>query len=305
MKKVLTAVVASALVFAASCDSKQKSGNENYNQEEVALGDSLSTSFGHMQGSQALSNLKRYEQMMTEQQRNDFKKAEFIKGLELVLSTDTTNIAFLNGVQQGLQMYGIFMDKNLGVPVDAKAIVNAFAEVYNCDTISQTEIVKYNGEFESVMNSVREKAEARAEAEALETPEAKDNIAAGEKYISERVAEGFQKSESGLAYKILNPGEGNKVTDKDIVKVTYVGKHLNGEEFDRSMGDTPSRMSVANLVKGFQEGLSQLGKGGSAILVIPGELAYGAKGRGPIGKMETLVFEVTVDDIETPGVPAN
>ncbi len=300
MKKVFTAVLASALVLAASCDSKENTAKGNFNQEETALGDSLATAFGHMQGAQALSNFKRYESMMTEQQRNDFKKAEFVKGLELVLSTDTANLAFLNGVQQGLQMYGIFMDKNLGVPVDAKSIVAAFSEAYNCDTITQADIVKYSSEFEAVMNSVRAKADAKAEAEARETPEAKENIAAGEKYISERLAEGFQKTESGVAYKILNPGEGDKVTDKDIIKMTYVGKHLNGEEFDRSMGDTPTRSSVANLVRGFQDGLFQLGKGGSAILVIPGELAYGAKGRGPIGKMETLVFEVTVNDIETP-----
>lgn len=303
MKKVLTAVFASALVLAASCNSKENNDKGNYNQEETALGDSLSTAFGHMQGAQALSNFKRYEPMMTEQQRKDFKKEEFIKGLELVLTTDTANLAFLNGVQQGLQMYGIFMDKNLGVPVDAKKIVAAFAEVYNCDTIAQPEIAKYSGEFESVMGKMQAKSEAKADAEARETPEAKENIAAGEKYISERVAEGFQKSASGIAYKINNPGEGQKVTKEDIVKMKYVGKHINGEEFDRSMGDEPTRSAVANLVPGFQEGLFLLGKGGSATIVIPADLAYGARGRGPIGKMETLVFDVTVEDIESTAAP--
>lgn len=299
MKKIFTAVVASALVLASSCGSK---GSENAasSSEDKALGDTLSMTFGEMQGAQALNNFKRYEPMMSEKQKKDFKKEEFLKGLELVLTTDTTNLAFLNGVQQGLQMYGIMMDKNLGVPVDAKLIVNAFREVYSNDSISQEEIAKINGDFEAAMGKIREKAEAKAEAEARETQEAKDNVAAGEKYAQERLAEGFQKSESGLVYKINNPGEGEKVAADDVVLVTYVGKHIDGTEFDRSVGDKPSRMSVANLVDGFKEGLYMLGKGGSATLVVPGELAYKGKGRGPIGKMETLVFEITVNDIEKP-----
>lgn len=306
MKKVLTAVFATALVLAASCDSKEN-GNKtaaNYSAEETALGDSLSTSFGQMQAAQAQSTFNRYKAMMTPDQLKNFNKDEYLKGLELVLTTDTANIAFLNGVQQGLQMYGIFMDKNLGVPVDAKKLVAAFAEVYKTDSMTQEQIAKYNSQFEAVLGNVQAKAEAKAEAEARETPEAKENIAAGEKYIGERMAEGFQKTQSGVAYKILNPGEGDKVKKEDIVKMTYVGKHLNGEEFDRTMGDTPTRSAVANLVPGFQDGLSLLGKGGSAIIVIPGDLAYGAKGRGPIGKMETLVFEVTVNDIESTATPA-
>ena len=297
MKKVLTAIFASAMVLAASC-SGEKGADANYSSEEKAAGDSLATAFGHMQGAQALNNFKRVESMMTEQQLQDFKKDEFIKGLELVLTTDTANLAFLNGVQQGLQMYGIFMDKNLGVPVDAKAIVAAFAEVYNSDSLTTEKSVVYQSEFEDILGKIQDRAQKKAEAEARETPEAKENIAAGEKYMNDRMAEGFSKTASGVAYKILNPGEGDKVKESDIIKMKYVGKHVNGDEFDRTPGETSTRSSVANLVPGFKDGLYLLGKGGSAILVIPGDLAYGAMGRGPIGPMETLVFEVTVDDIE-------
>ncbi len=112
------------------------------------------------------------------------------------------------------------------------------------------------------------------------------------------MAEGLQKTASDVAYKIINPGDSTKVTKNDIIKMKYVGTHLNGEEFDRTPGENSTRSAVANLVPGFQDGLYLLGKGGSAIIVIPGDLAYGAKGRGPIGPMETLVFEVSVEDIE-------
>lgn len=298
MKKVFIAIFALAAVMVSSC-SDEGTNKGNYTKEEAALGDSLSTAFGKMQGAQAYNNLERVKPMMSPEQLKNFKKEEFIKGLELVLSTDTANLAYLNGIQQGLQMYGIMMDKGLGVPVDPKLIIEAFSGVYNSDSTTQTTYAKYSAEFQDVYGRVQELAAKKAETEALASPEAKENIAAGEKYIAEKVAnEGFTKTASGLAYKITNEGEGEKVKDTDIVKVKYVGKHVNGEEFDRSPGEDATRMSAAGVVKGFQEGLGLLGKGGSATIIVPGELAYGAMGRGPIGKMETLVFEITVDDIE-------
>lgn len=303
MKKVLTAVCATALLFASSCSDK-KVDNSNFSAEEIALGDSLAITFGQMQAAQSVNQFNRYKAMMTEDQIKNFNKKEFIKGLELVLTTDTANIAFLNGVQQGLQMYGIFMDKNLGVPVDARQLVKAFADVYNTDSLSQEQSMQFSADFDAVLSKVRAIAEAKAEAAARETPEAKENIALGEKYISARLAEGYQKTESGVAYKIHNPGEGRKVTEKDVVKMTYVGKHLNGDEFDRTMGDTPTQTAVASLVPGFREGLCLLGKGGSATIVVPADLAYGAKERGPIKVMETLVFEITVNDIVEQEAPA-
>lgn len=74
-----------------------------------------------------------------------------------MLSTDTANLAFLNGVQQGLQMYGIFMDKNLGVPVDAKAIIKGFADVYNTDSIDRAASAKYSVEFQGILDKVQAK----------------------------------------------------------------------------------------------------------------------------------------------------
>lgn len=305
MKKVLSAVCATALLLASACSSDKKTDNSNFSAEEIALGDSLTISFGHMQAAQSAMQFNRYKMMMTEDQIKNFDKKQFIKGLELILSTDTANIAFLNGVQQGLQMYGIFMDKNLGVPVDAKQLIKAFADVYNTDSISQEQAMTFSADFDAILTKVRANAEAKAEAAARETPEAKENIAKGEKYISDRIAEGFQKTKSGVAYKINNPGEGRKVTEDDVVKMTYVGKHLNGDIFDQTVGDAPTQSAVASLVPGFREGLCLLAKGGSATIVIPADLAYGAKERGPIKPMETLVFEITVNDIVEKEAPAD
>lgn len=302
MKKIFLAVAAAAMVCATSCSDKKAEAKGDYTQEEAALGDSLCITFGQMQAAQAYSNYKRMEGYMSEQQKASFKKEEFMKGLELVLTTDTANLAYLNGIQQGLQMYGIFMDKNLGVPVDARTIIKAFNEVYMADSVDS---FVYSAKFQEVMGKVSEIAEAKEEARIKESPEAKENLAAGQKFLADKVAEGYQKSESGIAYKITNPGTGDKAKATDMVTVSYKGTHTNGEVFDQSNSEEGTRMSVAGVVPGFSEALQMLGKGGSMTVVIPADLAYGVRGQGPIGPQETLVFEITLNDITSPAKPAN
>lgn len=74
MKKVLTAVFASALVLASCGKTDNNSNNGNFSQEEKALGDSLSLTFGQMQGAQALSNFERMKPMMNEQQARQLQE---------------------------------------------------------------------------------------------------------------------------------------------------------------------------------------------------------------------------------------
>lgn len=295
MKKVIFALAASAMVLVTSCGG-EKAPKGDFSPEETQLGDSLALTFGQYQGAQSLAQVNRMLPMMPEHKRTAFNKEEFLKGLELVMTTDSANIAFLFGLQQGLQMHGI-LDTDLGVPVDGKAIVASFSKVFNDTAMAQETLAKYEVEFQKISERVQDNMRKKEEAKALETEEAKENIAAGEKYMADRIAEGYSKSSTGLVYKIINPGDSAKVGENDVVRLSYVGKRLNGEEFDSSMGEA-QRRSVANFIPGFREGLSLLGKGGQAIIVVPGDLGYGATGRGPIGKMEAMVFEITVEDVE-------
>lgn len=305
MKKVFIAAL-TAVVALTSCGGDDKNSGEsakgNYTKEEIALGDSVSIAFGEAQGADALSQIQRMLPMMPADKQKAFSKDEFLKGVELVMTVDTANVAFLFGIQQGLRMQGILM-ADLGVPVDAKDIVAAFSKVLKSDTIDQAKLAIYQMNMQNLGQEIQALQQKKAEEEALKSPEAIENIEAGKKYADERVAEGFTRTDSGLVYKINNEGTGEKVGPNDIVSVKYVGKHIDGTEFDRSPGDAPSKMNASGVVKGFQEGLELLGKGGSATIVIPGDLGYGALGRGPIGKMETLVFEITVDDIQKPATP--
>ena len=111
--------------------------------------------------------------------------------------------------------------------------------------------------------------------------------------------EGVQTTESGLQYKIIEPGNDVKPGPADTVFLTYKGSLVDGKVFDESKDTT--NFALNGVVAGFREGLQLVGEGGSAILYIPAELGYGERGqRNPYTGQYTiegnkmLIFEVNV-----------
>jgi len=115
-----------------------------------------------------------------------------------------------------------------------------------------------------------------------------------EKFLKE---EGAQKTESGLAYQIIEPGNDKKaVSDQDTVWVDYKGTQLDGTVFDQNDN---INFTLNRVIKGWGEGLKLIGEGGKVKLVIPGDLAYGEYGNRGIEPNATLVFDVTLNKVGT------
>ncbi len=90
-------------------------------------------------------------------------------------------------------------------------------------------------------------------------------------------------------------GTGEAVKEGDSVTVHYIGTLQNGQEFDNSnKRGTPYTFKVGDgkVIKGWEEGILGMKAGGSRILVIPPELAYGESGYGPIPGNASLVFAI-------------
>jgi FKBP-type peptidyl-prolyl cis-trans isomerase len=101
------------------------------------------------------------------------------------------------------------------------------------------------------------------------------------------------KTASGLATKVIKPGNGKDHPVKDdLVMVDYTGWTTDGKMFDSSVArGKPSTFGVARVIAGFSEGLQLMVPGETRRLWIPEGLAYkGQEGR-PKGM---LVFEVTL-----------
>ena len=124
---------------------------------------------------------------------------------------------------------------------------------------------------------------------------------AGEAFLKENKGkEGVTTLTSGLQYKILKEGNGNKPTAKDTVKCHYEGRLINGQVFDSSIRrGEPAEFPVSGVIAGWVEALQLMPVGSKWQLYIPSELAYGAHGAGQaIGPNETLIFDVELLEIK-------
>lgn len=116
------------------------------------------------------------------------------------------------------------------------------------------------------------------------------NLAKQQQFLEEnKMKEGVYTSESGLQYRILNPGNAVRPKSTDKVLVNYKGSLLDNRVFDEN---TETTFLLERVVKGFGEGLQLIGEGGKIILYIPSELAYGQQGNGYVEPNSLLIFEV-------------
>ena len=107
-------------------------------------------------------------------------------------------------------------------------------------------------------------------------------------------AEGWRRTVSGLRYrKISGTAEAPRPTAQDTVTIHYVGRFIDGTEFDSSVSrGEPATFPLARLIPGWQEGVPLMAVGDRFEFAIPYTLAYGPAGRGPIPGGATLLFTI-------------
>ena len=110
-----------------------------------------------------------------------------------------------------------------------------------------------------------------------------------------------KKTFTGLRYIIMEPGDtqGDSPLPGDMVAVAYKGMLLNGKIFDQSSPEHPLKTRIARdgLIDGWEEALQRMHRGEKWLLIVPPELAYGARGNPPaIKRNATLVFEMQLID---------
>jgi FKBP-type peptidyl-prolyl cis-trans isomerase FkpA len=102
---------------------------------------------------------------------------------------------------------------------------------------------------------------------------------------------GFNKTASGIYYKIADPGTGTSITTDSKITATYTGKLLNGKIFDTQ---TDSPFYLQSLIPGWLEIIPLIKVGGSVRFILPSGSAYGNKNSGTIPPFSCLDFDVKV-----------
>lgn len=97
------------------------------------------------------------------------------------------------------------------------------------------------------------------------------------------------------------PGSGAAAKSGDTVKVHYTGTLMNGTKFDSSRDrNEPFQFTLGQgmVIKGWDEGVVGMKKGGKRKLTIPAAKAYGANGSPPkIPPNSPLIFDVELVEI--------
>ena len=114
------------------------------------------------------------------------------------------------------------------------------------------------------------------------------------------ISKGMKKTKSGLFHLIDNKGNNDFPSIGTTVSVHYTGRLIDGTIFDSSyQRNNPISFVIGKgqVIKGWDEGILKIAKGGFAKLVIPSNLAYGEVGAGGIiPPNSTLIFDVELID---------
>lgn len=118
----------------------------------------------------------------------------------------------------------------------------------------------------------------------------------------DKVSAGFEQTESGLRYQLIQKGSGKKAGKGDKVSVHYEGSLLNGQVFDSSYKRNQPiefQLGIGQVIPGWDEGIGLLHVGDKARFVIPSDLAYGSAGAGGvIPPNAPLLFDVELMDVK-------
>ncbi|CAK8721877.1 Peptidyl-prolyl cis-trans isomerase [Candidatus Electronema halotolerans] len=177
------------------------------------------------------------------------------------LTTDNQRFSYALGLDFGTYL------KKLGYNFDMATVEQAIKDGYTPDAkllMTQQEAEQAQKDLFQAMLAERKEA--------------------AKKFLEEnKTKEGVKTTESGLQYKIIKEGKGDKPTVRDTVKVQYKGTLLDGTEFDSSYSrNEPARFQVKQVIPGWIEGLQLMTPGSVFELYVPPELGYGDQGAPPV-----------------------
>ena len=191
---------------------------------------------------------------------------------------------------------GVDMGRNLqkqGIEVNPDTLASGLKDGFSGGTLKMTD-EEMTATMQSFMTAMRAKMEAKQKAAGT------DNKAKGEAFLAEnKKKDGWKTTPSGLQYKIVTTGTGDKPKATDTVTTQYRGTTIDGTDFDSSYKrNEPAEFPVNAVIPGWTEALQMMPVGSKWQLAIPAELAYGESAPPQIGPNQVLLFDVELVGIK-------
>jgi FKBP-type peptidyl-prolyl cis-trans isomerase FklB len=198
------------------------------------------------------------------------------------LATDVDKLSYSIGTDLGKNF------KRQGIEINPAIMAKGLQDGMSGGTLLLTE-----DQMKEVLNKFQRELMTKRTAEF--SKKADENKAKGEDFLKDnKQKQGIVTLPSGLQYKIITEGKGEKPGKEDTVTVEYTGKLINGEVFDSSeRTGKPATFKLSQVIPGWTEALQLMPVGSTWEVYVPANLAYGDKSvGGPIGPNETLIFNI-------------
>ncbi|MBO4810547.1 MAG: FKBP-type peptidyl-prolyl cis-trans isomerase [Prevotella sp.] len=246
---------------------------------------------------------------------------DFVKGVQEAVNAgdDKKKAAYYAGLQIGNQlnsqimpnMKRSFLGDDSTVNLSKNNLLAAFSELLTGKEAKLTneqadEIQKrFTSQQQEIQMAKQQEEMKKRKAERWEKAD-KDNAekyadykAKNEKFLEDNAKkDGVKTTASGLQYKVIKEGEGQKPTTKNYVKVNYEGKTIDGKVFDSSYErNQPATFGLTQVIDGWTEVLQLMPVGSTYEVYIPQSLAYGPEDQEKIKPYSTLIFKVELLDI--------
>lgn len=289
MKKLILAVAVAVTVF--SCKKDGETGATTSNEEITQEGKDASYAFGITVG-------QRTEQMNGAGGQDSLDFDEVKKGILDFLKDPKKQQSYAYGFTVGQQIQGALDNKVMSGQLDKDEIITGMMDYLNKKDLRVSEdsiSVIMDNFYQNQLTRTTEK-----------------NKKEGVDYMNNiKKEDGVQVTDSGLAYKVIEEGSGEKPMAGDRVKVKYEGTLIDGEVFDgtdKNNNGEPVEfpLNPGGLIPGWIEGMQLMSKGAKYKFYIPAELGYGDRQSGGIAPGSTLIFDIELVDFtkgEAPQTP--
>jgi FKBP-type peptidyl-prolyl cis-trans isomerase FklB len=214
------------------------------------------------------------------------------------LKDDKDKISYSLGIDIGRTLQRLELDLN--IPALSQGIADVLGN--KPKALTDEQVQQTLQAFQQQM--MRKQQEAMSKKQDEMKVVAEKNKADGKKFLDDNAKKpGVKTTASGLQYKVIKEGTGDKPTDTDTVETTYRGTTIDGKEFDSSAKHgTSSTLPVNGVIKGWTEALKMMPVGSKWQIYVPAELAYGDEGYGDdIPPGSTLVFDLELLNIKKSG----
>ncbi len=126
--------------------------------------------------------------------------------------------------------YAIGLDMGMRMELEYKDVNHKMLNKGIDDYFSQNEYALTDKERARIIKKYSEETQPKYRMD-LE----KNNLVEGKKFLEQNLKnEGVIAHRSGIQYKVITPMEGDKPGPKDVVKIHYIGKLIDGTTFDNS-----------------------------------------------------------------------